>query len=68
MLAVAGEDGQLSFLEASHPASAAKNRALAFSSLPGSGRPLPLVSSMYTSKSISLIWVCKLCFYHDTWL
>ena len=43
VLAVAGEDGQLSFLEASHPASGSKTRAHAFRHLPGSGRPLPLV-------------------------
>ena len=43
VLAIAGEDGQLSFLEASHPGSAAKNRPHAFQYLPGSGRPLPLV-------------------------
>ena len=43
VLAVAGEDGQLSFLEASHPSSGSKTRAHAFRHLPGSGRPLPLV-------------------------
>ena len=45
VLVMAGEDGQLSFLDAAHSAAQQIERARgqAFRSLPGSGRPLPLV-------------------------
>ena len=54
VLAVAGEDGQLSFLEASHSAAqqAERARGLAFRHLPGSGRPYPLVRLMHTCTGV----------------
>ena len=65
VLVVAGDDGQLSFLDAAHSAAqqAERARGQAFRHLPGSGRPFPLVCSILAnivSASVPAHWGSQL--------